>query len=404
MDIESYKPLSSHFDWLPEMARQFPFILLTFALILSVEARADTHGQVSPKNIVDGIWDVEDEGSVKIDAMTLTINRQFASLGKRTKNTPLVTVGLVRHKGDSHFQKFGKFHLAVSDDGTITMSHGQFGYCNCGAIDYTMRATGDPDVMIGEWVYKDDERGTSIWRRRPPITIESVSYVLRHSYKNQRYLRDTVAYGERPLNVTDWPKAYQRSIWLTVSGRGLAGGHDVWLDPSSKLKLRDRRWRCQDNRTREGGDGWTSCGNWGKPDLGVVALVLEIKIPKNTTAGIKTLWIDDQPVHFYVHAINEPEEPNQPKLVMLDAVNMQGEQITQVEESVPFLVKAIYDGEHPEEWISITMPTLRRADEEGAPQQIVLRRTDDPRIFQSDWLAIEDGAKIKASPDKGEVE
>ena len=74
------------------------------------------------------------------------------------------------------------------------------------------------------------------------------------------------------------------------------------------------------------------------------------------------------------------EEDAAPALRLLDAVNSAGEQITQVDEGMPFLVKAIYDGPHPDDWVSLSMPDLSR--------DLVLFRTEDPHVFQSDWLAV----------------
>ena len=386
MDIEYFERLFGRLSWLPALARQFPLVLLALALTLSVEARADTHDLASARNFIDGIWDIEDVGSVKIESMTLSINREFASLGKRSKDTPLVAAGIVRHIGDVGFRKARRRlgRLARSEDGTITMSYGQFGYCNCGSIDYTMRPTGDPDVMIGEWVYTGDERGISIWRRRPPIRIEAVSYVLRHSNKAQRFVRDAVVYNERPLNVADWPKAYERSIWLTISGQGFAGGHEVWLEPGSQLKLGSKRWRCHDGRSRKSYAGWTDCGNWDTPDLGVVGLVMVIRISKSITSGIKTLWIDNQPVHFYVHAI----AGNDPKIRQTDLTNVEiieAETLDPIDEIAigqSFRVRLTF-AEDPDTEITETV-TIRTSD--GAAQEV--RVTGNDRVIVSDPILV----------------
>ena len=49
---------------------------------------------------------------------------------------------------------------------------------------------------------------------------------------------------------------------------------------------------------------------------------------------------------------------------------------------MPFLVKALFDAPHPDSWITITMP------EPDGPRPLVLFRTEEPSVFQSDWLAV----------------
>ena len=377
---------------LPNVVRLMSIFLLAVALTAPVDARADTHYPPSVRGFIDGIWDIEDEGSVKIESMILAVNRQFGSLGKRSEDAPLIAAGFVRHKGDVGFRKWRSGRLARTDDGAIIMSFGQFGYCNCGSIDYTVRSTGDPDVMIGEWVYKDNERGSSIWRRRPPVTIEAVSYLLRHSNKTQRFVRDAVAYKERPLNVADWPKAYEHSIWLSISGRGFAGGHEVWFKPDSQLKLGGRRWRCHDGSHQEGGTNWNRCSGRNRPDLGVVGLVLEVRISTNITSGIKTLWVDGQPVYLYVHGITGSDPvTSQTDLIKIEIIDATTpDAIDQITIGQSFRARLTY-AEKPDTEIT---ETVAITSSDGTVREV--SATGNTQVILSDPVLVVPSAALQA--------
>ena len=355
---------------------------------------------------ISGAWEVEAPGSPHIEALTVVVNRGFHGLGYRNIVSPLVATTVVRYPGDIAYRHKG-INIGRSEDGTITAKFGGFEYCSCVSIYYHVKPTGDPNVMTGEWVYLK-QRGVTIWRRQPPGDFRSVSYTNITADPSQRFVRDYAAFGTRSLKIerthpVTCGYGHMRGncggIWVIISGDNLAGGHDVWVDPASQIEIEKAGWICSNGKYRDYGAEWTSCGSKNAPGDGVVGLFMRVLFWDGMTPGPKTLWVDGRPIHLEmtIHGYPEEEKIQEPALLLLDALNAQGEQIRQIEEGVPFILKTVYDGAHPDTWVSIDVLDMKsaQASDNAEKWEVILRRTDDPKIFQSDWLAVEPGPEVK---------
>jgi hypothetical protein len=354
---------------------------------------------------INGLWDVEAPGNPFFETALVTLNRGYASLGYRAAGGAWVAAGIARKNNKAWFSDINPSAKAL-EDGSLRLHLTTGGFCGCVKYLVTVKPTGDPNVMVGEWTYGDDKKGFAVIRRRPPGNFRSVEYVNISADPSQRYVRDRVAFGTRPLKIErrhpvscNGARANCGGIWITIYGDNLAGGHDVWIDPASKVENQKAGWLCSNGDFRGSGAEWTKCGSTNVPGDGVIGLRLRLLFWDGMTPGAKTLWIDGHPIHLEIKIDGFPEEDKEkkPALVLLDALNMQGEQITQVDEGEPFVLKAIYDGPHPDSWVTLDVPSVRpaQAPDNAEKREVVLRRTDDPKIFRSDWLAVEAGPAVE---------
>ena len=168
-------------------------------------------------------------------------------------------------------------------------------------------------------------------------------------------------------------------VYVSVYGAHFIGAHDVWIDPATRIEIDEAKWICADGETE--GSAWYKCGMGNLPGETIAGIQIRLILRGGLTSRPVILWIDGQPIpiDLVVHGLPE-EDDAAPELRLLDAVNTAGEQITQVDEGMPFLVKAVYDGPHPDDWVTLALPDLSR--------DLVLFRTQDPRVFESDWLAV----------------
>ncbi len=347
-----------------------------------------------------GLWDVEASGNPFHETATVALNRGYAGVGHRDPQAQnLVAAGVARDKDKNHFRTINPT-ARETEDGSLYIHLVTSGYCGCVPYTVTVKPTGDPNVMIGEWAFDYNKakvkKGTAILRRRPAGQFGAASLNWTPAGPAQGFARDEVPFGTRPLRIElrhpvtcgyGGARANCGGTRLAVWGTNLAGGHDAWIDPASHIELRKAGWICANGDFRDFGAGWTRCGSGRDGGDGVVGLGFHLLFRDGMTPGARTLWIDGHPIHLEValEGFPEDEKPAEPALVLLDARDAADKLIAEVREGEPFQVKAIFEASHPQSWVSVAVPSL-------APQAtVVLRRTDDPKVFQSEWLAVEAG-------------
>jgi len=262
----------------------------------------------APRMSMNGIWDIEDDNNKKYDALSLAVSHQFSGIGLRSTEEPIVGSGVVKWPGKTYWSNT-QAKLRRAEDGTVTMAFGQFGYCNCVSVEYTMKPSDNPDVLVGEWFYrkgktKKEKHGKSVWRRRPPVKIDSIYYYIGSANPKQTFTRNKIQYGEGPLKIEQ--RFTPGTLWITIMGERLAGGHNFWMDTEdNNLNVRDKGWFCKNGRHFDYGDEWRRCGTEKTLGDGVVGLRFAVRVKKKMAPGPRTIWLDGQPIEIYISNENK---------------------------------------------------------------------------------------------------
>lgn len=359
-----------------------------------------------------GLWDVEAPGNPFHVTAMVSLNRGFAGVGHRGPQArQWVASGVARESGKEYFRTINPTARS-NEDGSLYLHLLTGGYCGCVPYTVTVKPTGNPGIMVGEWAFDYQKaqvkKGIAILRRRPASRFDTVRFNWISSGPTQGFVRDEVPFGTRPLKVEGrhpvscgygGSRSNCGGIWLAVRGMNLAGGHDVWIDPASHIEIHKAGWRCANGEFRDHGADWTRCGSRQAGGDGVIGLGFRLLFRDGMAPGPKTLWIDGHPIHLEVVLEGYPEDemPAEPPLVLLDARDAADKQISEIREGEPFQVTAIFEAAHPRSWISVAVPTLalEAAGGDAAPAAVVLRRTGDPKVFQSEWLAVEAGRAVR---------
>lgn len=353
-------------------------------------------------NPLDGIWDIASPGNPKVAAMTVFMHSHYGILHREDPNKPSPALAVARLQGEQGYRQTGAaIVLSSEDDGSVTTSYGQFGFSGRVRVYWSVQPTADPDVLVGEWEY-DEQKGQSIWRRRAVNgAVQGVRITAAYANPAGEWVDDAFAYGTRPGRLARDVSALSQGcsaglngacdlLRIDVLGGNFAGAHDVWIDPATLFELESGRWICVGGATEA---LWYNCGIGATPGDSVAGIQLDIRLRGGIRSGPVSLWVDGQPIPIAVEIDGGvPDAPARPNLVMLDAVNAAGAQITETEEGKPFQVKAIYDGPHPDTWVSVDVPVLAVVPETGSDRlsELVLYRSDDPKVFESGWLAVVD--------------
>lgn len=331
----------------------------------------------APRLAIDGIWDIEDDGLDLYNNLTLAISHGHAGVGPRDPAlTQLATsMGITRYKDRDHFSEVNATPV-LQDDGSVTMQFGQFEYCNCVSVDYDVRSTGDPDVLIGRWVFNkgndDETSGRSVWRRQPAMEIETLNYRLGGPDPAQHFVRNEIAYGTGSLRVKDEFGATTR--FIEIRGTGMPGGHDFWYDSlDGAIQIDQGGWMCADGRHATFGNDWINCGNRQAIDDGVVGLRFRLRAPQGLPTGKTTLWLAGQPIPIIFGA----EEP----LASIRFLKWdEGELLTTTEiaEGDPFWIEAFFKSRPDVDRRTLTLHVGER--EFGVP---AARTEEDGNTFRS---------------------
>jgi hypothetical protein len=346
--------------------------LLAISLLLTTATQAFASDKVkAPKGKLNGIWIIEDTGNDNIDVLELALSHQYSGLGNRTEQSSVVGVGRIKYPGKPFFENAsGKLNLA--GDGTVTMAFGQFGFCNCLTVDYTVKPTGNPNIMRGEWKHRETS-GATTWRRQPPIKINAVNYRLSSPNPKENYVRDNTFDLEEPLNI-----AQEHTIgnfWITILGDRLAGGHNMWVDDDGgNIMIRDIGWLCKNGEHREGGDSWKFCGSDRELGDGVVGIKFLVISKGPMPTGVRELWLDGQKISLNVFDTTldtqETQSTVEIRILTPDLTPIDKDHISYGE---PFVVQAVYS-EKPDtvpdsvtlEWVGgNTVVRLHPSGEEG---------------------------------------
>lgn len=348
---------------------------------------------------LDGMWTITARGNPKVAALTIAVSRESHGLGYRDPEGPLLAAGVLRYPGSSNYRNFD-LSISRSDDGTIRIRFGQFEYCNCVPVEYTARPTSNPDVMAGEWIYKD-QRGPAVWRRGPSARIQSVEMGMAIRTDQGTYVSDRFGFGERPGRVERTHRVtcgYGQmrgncdGFWIAIRGENFAGAQDLWIDPASHMEINKAGWLCANGRMKDWGAGWRGCGSTKRPGDGVVGLSVKLLFWDGIAPGKRTLWVNGQPIPFEMVIHNYPADDKigRPALVDLRAMSPDGNPLAALAEGSPFVLEAHYDGPNPAEWVSAAVPgaLLPRPAETAASgtgrgRRIILLRTEDAKIFRS---------------------
>lgn len=259
------------------------------------------HAQPAPRMPMNGVWIIEDDGIELYSELALAISHQWAGIGHKTVAAPLHAAGVAIWKKQSHRSRVtGKPELAA--DGTVTMRFGQFGFCQCRRVFYTVKPTGDPNLLRGEWVYRKGDgreikRGTSLWRRLAPAEIQSVSYAIASADPEQRFTRRKVSNAITPLLID---RALTPGLlWITIAGKRLAGGHNLLVESDvGALELAKVGWLCADGRFET--SDWGKCGSVDGIGDGVVGMRLGLRAGEKLAAGPGTIWLNGQAIRFQI--------------------------------------------------------------------------------------------------------
>lgn len=328
---------------------------------------------IAPRMAMDGIWDIEDEGNEKYTALSLAISHQFTGIGHRSQGNPIYGAGVWKLSGENFWRGAGGT-LKRAEDGSITMSHGQFEYCMCKTVDYAVKPTSDPDVMTGTWIFKGKgdykASGKSIWRRRPPLQIDSISI---YAHGQTRHKTRPSA---GPLKIEQ--RFTRGDIRVTIKGKRLAGGHNLGMDlEGDALKIRDQRWLCKNGDRR---DSWPRCGNEQTLGDGVSGISFVIRSSKTMEPGLRTIWLDGQAIPLEV--VTEPVKP--PEVAEILLMDLEGNPIPEdlVSYGQKFLLHVLYEdvpAKPPE--------NLKLNWEEGTYSVVDLFPTEEKTRFTSQPLS-----------------
>lgn len=363
----------------------------------------------------DGVWEVEMPGNPFIAHAVVAVDIDGGHLALRDPNTGSPATGLVRYKDKQGYRQFGP-NAKVTESGAFQAKLGAFGFCGCVPLLSEVKPTSQPDLMVGEWTYKE-ERGLAIWRRRPGIEIRKVTLSRALYDEAGGQVPDRYAYGARPGLVerrhkvtcgAGQARANCDRFWVTVTGENFAGSPSVWIDPAGKMEIREADWICRDGLKKA--NAWYKCGNARRPGGDVVGVQVKLLLRDGITPGPRTLWIGGQPVpfRFVIHGYPEADRPALPKLVSLQALDDDGAVLEELAESRPFVLEAVYDSAHPDAWVTVKLPGHRpirtldtplgeeRGEDEiletrSGAEEILLRRTEDAGVFRSDRYAVAAG-------------
>lgn len=366
-------------------------------------------------NPLDGIWEVDAPGNPKIDALTIFMHGNYGILHRGDSNKPSPAHGVWRLKDQELYHGRGfAVRLHVSEDGVVQTGLGQFGYCSCVQLKWRVRPTSDPNMMIGEWSYSDDQRGVSIWRRRSgKAVIRSV--IIDAAFKNEQGERVSDQFGYRsragrferrhPVGCGGGMRGNCSALWVTVLGENFAGAHDVWVDPATRFELWEARWVCKNGQTTA--SAWYKCGVGSVPGDTVAGIQFKFNLWDGIKPGPINIWVDDQPIPVNVMLHGFPgEETEKPQLISLTAFDLENKKLLAFTEGAPFVLEAVYEDDHPDAWVNVEFPlednaTIAAAGagqspDGGADQlnSVTLQRMSDNRTFRSSELAIQSAQSI----------
>lgn len=276
-------------------------IFLFIAVFIGSYTGAVQAEPMAPKGPLDGIWDIKDEGNELYDALSLTISHQFTGVGHRTSEDPLYAIGVVKWpEADYLAEATGTINYLA--DGTVTLKFGQFEYCNCVAVHYTLKPSNDPNILIGKWVFNKgndkETTGKSVWVRRPAAKIKSINYSISSADPEQRFIRHEAEYKKEPLKIER--RYTPGSLWINIMGERLVGGHNFWIDDENEtIQLRKMGWLCEDGRHAT--YDWKGCGSKKTIGDGVVGIRFALRITKPLDPGLRTMWLGGEPIEFEIY-------------------------------------------------------------------------------------------------------
>lgn len=360
-------------------------LVLLAVLLLSLCSGA---AQAQERGPLVGIWKVEDDGNPHYLTMTVaTYSEGPSSVVDPTPGAAVSYFGVRRTKAGDVLTTQGA--LESQADGSFKSAIGQRP-----TVNYILRPTDDPDLITGVWIVDGKDgpiQGFSAWRRQPPLKTNSVS----HQFGSEEF--DPVPHGVRPTKIElNYSTNGYPNVVIWLRGERFAGGHQVRTNPGSgishyHLGFTEPRYLCDGKGTYPWHTQWWPCSQGaGSPDPlsgAVLGLYLHFSIRKDATPGIETFWIDGQPVPLELVIQGYPE-PTLPELISLQALDRNENPLKVIIEAVPFALRAIFDDDHPDEWISVEVPT-------AAPEgyQVRLKRTEDHNVFRSVWLVVEAAVK-----------
>lgn len=314
-------------------------------LLISLLVLVSSDAQGAERGPLVGIWQIEDIDNPKVVSMTIAMHHGFDAILDQSEGATVPYYGIFQHRRpDKITTHRAQGRLKKSDDGSYRTKFGQFEYCDCVSVRYTVNPTGDPDVMIGEWVY-GKKRGVSTWRRQPPIKIDSVSHEIELVRMGPL---DRVEYGTRPtkIELNHPAKSYDVVVW--IRGQRFAGGHEIRIDPSSRIKINynSSRYRCARGGSYRVDQSWYNCRKKNsKPNPlseSVTGINVRLVTKKGITPGTKTLWIDGQPVplDIVIHGYPEPLLPELASIEIVDPESL--DPIEEIEFGRSFKVRLTY--------------------------------------------------------------
>ena len=264
---------------------------------------------------LNGIWEVESPGNPKVAALTVFVNHQYGILHRTDPNAPSTAHGVWQLKGEAGYgQNHFSVTLSITEDGAVTTGLGQFEFCMCVQIKWSVKPTADPNLMVGEWSYRG-QRGTSIWRRRSAqAVIRSVAIGNAYTNESGEWTWDQFEYGSRPGRIErrhpvscghGRMRGNCDALWITVLGENFAGNHNIWIDPATHIELNRGHWVCGSGAT---GYTWDRCGVGADPGATVAGVQFKLIFWDGMVPGPINVWVDGHPIpiEMVIHGYPEP--------------------------------------------------------------------------------------------------
>lgn len=359
---------------------------------------------------IDGVWEVYSPGNPKVAALTIFINTHEGALHREDPNRQSPAQGVWQLNGWANYSDtVFSLPLNIADDGSIAIAHGQFEFCNCVQMHWTVSPTGDPNVMSGIWRYQK-KQGTTTWRRRAAKTvIRSVTVSNARYDEAGKRIADTFLYGERSAVLErNRPVSCQGArgncerIVISVLGDNFAGAHNVWIDPASHLDLDSAGWICRDGSFVT--SNWDRCGVGRIPGENVTGIHLSLLLRDGMAPGPRNFWVNGAPIPIDVAIEGFPVDPNtgKPELISIEAYDAEINQLDAITPGQPFFLVAAFEEVHPDPWIKVEVPVAETATVTNMAGQesrdvTLQRQRRDKRVFKSDYLVVR--PRISTSPE-----
>jgi len=319
----NYPDLNFLNTYYPEYASDLEIIEIVDPTSASVNASQTYRVPVQDNiSVYDGVWDIEMPGNPFYSDLVVSIYQFRGLLSEYPDFSGRKACRLI---GKQQYESWvtSPVWLSIADDGSLDITVGKFGYCNCRPYRLKVRASEDTNVLVGQWTY-ENESGMTRWYRRPPPKINKLS-IYKASILDGKYVSDNWLFGQRAGRVErEHPvdcgygdmRGNCQSFWITLLGDNFAGVHTInWMDPAQEthMELNRADWVCKNGNYHTTSASPFGCGH----DKTIGDQTAGIRIKMILRAGIepgeRILMVGGQkiPINLTIHG--HPEQKKCPK-------------------------------------------------------------------------------------------